>query len=114
MEEMGRQEREKLTSPLDSFLTKEILARAGTIVPLTADGAKPMTLPSLSMFFNGYNVHSSLVASRKSHDDMLRFAALHGVRPAVEEFKMDEEGWAKALERLQSGKVRYRAVLSAE
>jgi D-arabinose 1-dehydrogenase-like Zn-dependent alcohol dehydrogenase len=73
-----------------------------------------MSLPSLSMLFNGYNVHSSLVASRKSHDDMLRFAALHGIKPVVEEFKMDEEGWGKALERLHSGKVRYRAVLSVE
>jgi D-arabinose 1-dehydrogenase-like Zn-dependent alcohol dehydrogenase len=97
-----------------SFLTKEILARTGTIVPLTAEGAKPMTLPSLSMLFNGYNVHSSLVASRKVHDDMLRFAALHGIRPVVEEFSMDEEGWGKALERLHTGKVRYRAVLSNE
>ena len=73
-----------------------------------------MSLPSLSMLFNGYNVHSSLVASRKSHDDMLRFAALHGIKPMVEEFKMNEEGWVKALERLHSGKVRYRAVLSVE
>jgi D-arabinose 1-dehydrogenase-like Zn-dependent alcohol dehydrogenase len=45
---------------------------------------------------------------------MFRFAALHGIKPMVEEFKMDEEGWGKALERLHSGKVRYRAVLSAE
>jgi D-arabinose 1-dehydrogenase-like Zn-dependent alcohol dehydrogenase len=96
------------------FLKKEILARTGTIVPLTADGSQPMALPSLNMFFNGYNVHSSLVASRKNHDDMLRFAAVHGIKPAVEEFKMDEEGWASALERLHSGKVRYRAVLSNE
>jgi D-arabinose 1-dehydrogenase-like Zn-dependent alcohol dehydrogenase len=68
----------------------------------------------MNMFFNGYNVHSSLVASRKHHDDMLHFAALHGIKPVVEEFKMDEEGWEKALERLHSGKVRYRAVLSNE
>lgn len=66
------------------------------------------------MFFNGYNVHSSLVASRKVHDDMLRFAAEKGIKPAVEEFKMDEEGWKEALERLEKGKVRYRAVLTNE
>jgi D-arabinose 1-dehydrogenase-like Zn-dependent alcohol dehydrogenase len=54
-----------------------------------------------------------MVASRKNHDDMLRFAAVHGIKPVLEEFKMDE-GWASALERLYSGKVRHRAVLSKE
>ena len=95
------------------FLDKSILSRTANIVPLTADGGQ-MKLPSLAMLFNGYNVHSSLVASRKVHDDMLRFAAEKGIKPVVEEFKMDEEGWKKAMERLESGKVRYRAVLVNE
>jgi D-arabinose 1-dehydrogenase-like Zn-dependent alcohol dehydrogenase len=117
---------ESLTQPIDilvltghkypdfsTFLTKDILARTGTVVPLTAS-AENMDLPALAMFFGGYNIHSSLVASRKVHSDMLKFAAFHKIRPAIEEFKMNEEGWAKALKRLTSGQVRYRAVLVNE
>ncbi|RFU33625.1 hypothetical protein B7463_g2716, partial [Scytalidium lignicola] len=95
------------------FMTKEILARTGTIVPLTAD-THDLQLPSLTMFFAGYNIRSSLVASRKIHSDMLRFAAKHGIKPVIEEFPMDEGGFAAALDRLNSGKVRYRAVLAAQ
>lgn len=93
-----------------TFMIKEILARTGTVVPLTAS-TDNMNLPSLAMFFGGYNIHSSLVASRKVHNDSLNFAALHNIRPAIEEFTMDEDGWEKALARLNSGQLRYRAVL---
>ena len=62
-------------------------------------------------FFNCYNLVTNLVASRATHAEMLAFAAQHGVKPLVEEFKMDDEGMAEAIAKLQSGKVRYRAVL---
>lgn len=42
---------------------------------------------------------------------MLQFAAVHGVKPVVEEFTLDEAGMADALAKLKAGKVRYRAVL---
>lgn len=73
-----------------------------------------LSLPSIKMIFEGYNVHCSLVASRKDHDDMLNFAAAQGIKPAIEEFVMDAEGWKEAFEKLTSGKVRYRAVLVNE
>jgi len=119
-------EPEKIKEPIDvllltgskhpdfsRFTTKEILARTGTIIPLTAD-SHDLQLPSLAVFFAGYNVKSSLVANRKIHNDMLKFAARHGIRPVVEEFPMDEEGFANALDRLKTGQVRYRAVLAAK
>ena len=53
------------------------------------------------------------MASRGIHDDMLRFAALHGVKPAVETFDFTEEGFADALAKLKSGKLRYKGVLVA-
>lgn len=90
-----------------------MLARTGTIVPLTASVGN-LSLPSIKMIFEGYNVHCSLVASRKDHDDMLSFAAAQGIKPAIEEFVMDAEGWKEAFEKLTSGKVRYRAVLVNE
>jgi D-arabinose 1-dehydrogenase-like Zn-dependent alcohol dehydrogenase len=42
---------------------------------------------------------------------MLAFAAQHNVKPLIEEFHMDEKGVAEAIDRLRSGKIRYRAVL---
>ena len=62
-------------------------------------------------FFNCYNLVTNLVASRTTHADMLLFAAQHGVKPLIEEFPMSDAGMAEALEKLSSGKVRYRAVL---
>ncbi len=63
------------------------------------------------MLFEGYNVHSSLVASRAISDDMLAFAAHHDVKPTVETFEFTEEGFAEALNKMSEGKLRYRGVL---
>lgn len=42
---------------------------------------------------------------------MLTFAAVNDIKPLVEEFKMDEAGFAEAVKKLEDGKIRYRAVL---
>jgi D-arabinose 1-dehydrogenase-like Zn-dependent alcohol dehydrogenase len=96
------------------FMVKEIFARTGTVIPLTAEVSGILTLPSLKMFFEGYNIKSSLVASRGDHEAMLKFAAKNGIKPAVEEFKLDVDGWDTALGKLHAGSVRYRAVLVNE
>ena len=51
------------------------------------------------------------MASRGVHAEMLAFAAAQGIKPVIEEFGLDEAGFAEAFEKLQSGKIRYRAVL---
>jgi D-arabinose 1-dehydrogenase-like Zn-dependent alcohol dehydrogenase len=66
------------------------------------------------MFFDGYNVRSSLVASRAKHDEMLQFAATHGVKPWVEKFDLSEGGIADVVDKLKSNKIRYRGVLVAK
>jgi D-arabinose 1-dehydrogenase-like Zn-dependent alcohol dehydrogenase len=66
------------------------------------------------MLFSGYNIHSSLVASRPIHSEMLDFAARHGIRPTVEKFEFSEEGFAEALRKVNDGSIRYRAVLEAK
>jgi D-arabinose 1-dehydrogenase-like Zn-dependent alcohol dehydrogenase len=67
------------------------------------------------MFWDVYHVHSSLVASRARHADMLEFAARHGVKPTIELSKhTGADSITKAIERLESGKVRYRVVLAFE
>jgi D-arabinose 1-dehydrogenase-like Zn-dependent alcohol dehydrogenase len=53
----------------------------------------------------------SLVSGRKVYNDMLQFAARHGIRLVIEEFSLTEESFTKAIERMESGKLRYQAVL---
>jgi D-arabinose 1-dehydrogenase-like Zn-dependent alcohol dehydrogenase len=66
------------------------------------------------MFFDGYNIHSNLVGSRGVHNDALEFAARHNIKPAIEKFELSEEGLEKAIEKLKTGSIRYRAVLIAQ
>ncbi|TVY28775.1 NADP-dependent alcohol dehydrogenase [Lachnellula hyalina] len=61
-----------------------------------------------------YHKSASTEASRQNHIDALAFAARHGIKPWIEEFPMSAEGLRNALTALESGKVRYRAVLSTE
>jgi len=64
-------------------------------------------------FWNMYHLHSSLVASKSEHDDMLEFAARHGVKPAVQLYKLEgPETITKIFKDLQENKVRYRAVVT--
>ncbi|KAH7123625.1 chaperonin 10-like protein [Dendryphion nanum] len=118
-------ETEKVTKPVDTlvvagsrypdwkkFLVKNVVARAGNIVPLAAPNGD-ISLPAFQLFFDGYNVRSSLVASRAKHDEMLRFAAAQGVTPLIEEFELSESGITEAIGKLRGNKMRYRGVLVA-
>lgn len=66
------------------------------------------------MLLHGYNVHSSLVASRAVHDDMLQFAARHQIRPLIQKFEFSEKGLGEAIKHMKNGTIRYRGVLVAE
>jgi D-arabinose 1-dehydrogenase-like Zn-dependent alcohol dehydrogenase len=65
------------------------------------------------MFFDGYTVRISLVATRKVHGDMLKFAAHHSIKPMIEKFELSEAGVEAALNKLKDGTMRYRGVLVA-
>lgn len=56
---------------------------------------------------------ASTEASRRNHIEALKFAARHNIRPWIEEFPMTANGLNSALDLLQAGKIRYRAVLTA-
>lgn len=65
------------------------------------------------MLFQVFHVHSSLVASRGVHDEMLEFSARHNIRPLVQ--VIPHEGAAtiqKVFKDLDENRVRYRAVLA--
>ena len=58
-------------------------------------------------------MHGCLTATPEEFRYMLEFAAEKGVRPIVEEFPMTEEGAAQAIDKLVTGKIRYRGILTA-
>ncbi|KAI6837827.1 GroES-like protein [Hortaea werneckii] len=86
------------------------LAPHAVIYPLSVAGGE-FTIPYMPALFNGIRVQFSVVASRYIHQRMLDFAALHNIKPIVEKFPMNEKGIKEAMDKLENGGMRYRAVL---
>lgn len=64
------------------------------------------------MLFQGFHLHSSLVASPGTHNEMLQFAARKGIKPLVQVVKhKGVETIQQIFNDLDHNKVRYRAVL---
>lgn len=87
-----------------------IMAAGGTIYPLSVDEGN-FSIPYMPLLLNGITVQGCVVASRYVHQRMLDFAALHGIAPIVEKFPLSEKGIEEAMEKLESGKMRFRGVL---
>ena len=87
------------------------MASDGTIYPLTVSSeATPIHLHDLVQ--KGIRIQGSCVAARPSIRRMLNFAAMHGVKPVIMEWQMNERGIEDAMEALRTGKIRYRGVLN--
>ncbi|KAK2625208.1 hypothetical protein QTJ16_005577 [Diplocarpon rosae] len=89
-----------------------IMAPAGTLYPLTVAGGD-LTIPYPPLLEQQLNIQGSLVAARSVHNEMLGFAALHQIRPVIEEFPMTVEGIETSMKKLAEGQMRYRGVLVA-
>ena len=100
------------SEPPDWKIYLPLMAPRGKIYPLTVNGGA-LDVPAMGLILGGITVQGSLVADRKTHSDMLAFAAQHGINPVIQEFKMDEDGIERAFETLDSGKMKYRGVLVA-
>lgn len=87
-----------------------MLAPQSRIYPLSVS-ADNLVIPYMPLISKGIRIQGSLVATRTVHREMLEFAAVHGVRPVTETFPMTEKGIKEAMDRLEQGKVQYRAVL---
>ncbi len=72
---------------------------------------EPIELAAFPLLLGQLKVSGSPVGSPAMIATMLEFAARHDIRPLVEEFPMDKAN--EAIERLHSGKARYRIVLKA-
>ncbi|KAK4121399.1 GroES-like protein [Parathielavia appendiculata] len=87
-----------------------LLAPKARIYPLSVASGN-LVIPYMPLILKGIAVQGSLVATRTVHREMLAFAAAHGVRPVTQTFPMTEEGIKEALDRLDRGRIQYRAVL---
>lgn len=86
----------------------------GTLAPkarLHVVGAvlEPMAVPALGLIFGQKSVSGSPTGSPTAIDAMLDFSARHTIAPVTETFPMSQVN--EALDRLRSGKARYRIVL---
>lgn len=85
----------------------------GAIYPLTIDFA-PLVVPFQLFLQREISFVSSCTATPEETRKMLEFAAEYGIKPIIETFPMSKEGAEEAIDRLNSGKLRYRAVLKVE
>lgn len=71
---------------------------------------KPIEVPFFSLVFGSKGISASNIASRPHMKQMLETAAKHGIKAKIEEFPLKDVN--KAIEKVRSGKIRYRAVLT--
>ena len=92
-----------------------ILAPMASIYPLSIAGPETkLVLPFMKFLLAGRRVVGSTVPPKIAYMQMLRFAALHGIKPMTERFPMTGEGVTDSLKKVNQGKMRYRGVLYAE
>lgn len=88
-----------------------LLDRMARIVLMSIQN-EPLTMPYMPFILPGHRLISSTEASKRNHIDMLDFAARNQIKPWVETFPMNEDGLKEAVDRLESGRMRYRGVLA--
>ncbi|OOF98236.1 hypothetical protein ASPCADRAFT_164643 [Aspergillus carbonarius ITEM 5010] len=88
-----------------------VLARNASIIPLSVDSGD-LTAPYMPTVGAGHRIVGSCVSSRFPQNKMIDFAARHKISSIVERYPMTLEGVTEAVDRLQSGKMRYRGVIS--
>jgi uncharacterized zinc-type alcohol dehydrogenase-like protein len=100
-----------INAPQDVSALLETLAPKGCLHDVGAV-LKPLEVPAFSLIGGQKSVAGSPTGSPTAIDAMLAFSARHSVAPVVEYFPMSKVN--DALERLRSGKARYRIVLVNE
>ncbi|KAK2809934.1 hypothetical protein FQN50_003348 [Emmonsiellopsis sp. PD_5] len=87
-----------------------LMAARGTIFPLTVED-KPNSVPLLPMLLGGIRIQGTFIFSRHRMHQLLEFCAAKNIKPTTMEFPMTVDGTEEALQKLRTGKIRYRAVL---
>jgi len=97
----------------DWNLLLPVLAPTAKIFPLSVDDGD-FKIPQMALIANGLTIQGSVVAARSVHNHMLEFAALHNIKPIIQEFPMTVDGIEDAMSTLRDGKMRYRGVLKPQ
>jgi alcohol/geraniol dehydrogenase (NADP+) len=98
-----------INAPLDVAGLLDTLAPKGQLHNVGAV-PKPFEVPAFSLILGQKSVSGSPTGSPTTIDHMLAFSARHAIAPITETFPMSKVN--DALERLRSGKARYRIVLT--
>ncbi|MGE5523441.1 MAG: NADPH-dependent aldehyde reductase Ahr [Rhodospirillaceae bacterium] len=99
-----------VNAPLDWDALMATLAPKGRLHVVGAV-LQPIPVPAMTLIMGQRSVSGSPTGSPSAIDAMLDFAARHRIAPQVEHFPMSKVN--DAMERLASGKARYRIVLDA-
>ena len=97
-----------INAPLDVSGLLDTLAPNGRLHNVGAV-LKPLEVPAFSLIAGQKSISGSPTGSPTTIDHMLEFSARHSVAPITEMFPMSKVN--DAVERLRSGKARYRIVL---
>jgi len=73
---------------------------------------EPIPVHAMSLILGKKSIAGSPTGSRSEIDQMLRFAAQHGISPKVEHFPMSKVN--DAMDHLRAGKANYRIVLDSD
>ncbi|KAI5792021.1 chaperonin 10-like protein [Geopyxis carbonaria] len=87
-----------------------VMEMQGKVFPLGLSHGD-LNMPYAPIIAHGLSIVGCVVATRYVHNEMLKFAARHDVKPIIEEFPMSVEGIEAAYDKLENGHIRYRAVL---
>jgi D-arabinose 1-dehydrogenase-like Zn-dependent alcohol dehydrogenase len=85
------------------------LSVRGTLV-MPAAPTEPLTVSPMPLFLGNRSVAGWYSGTARDSQDTLEFSALTGVHPMIEKYPLSRV--AEAYERMHSGKVRFRVVLS--
>jgi D-arabinose 1-dehydrogenase-like Zn-dependent alcohol dehydrogenase len=85
------------------------LGRNGSLLVVGADLA-PLEIPAATLLSGRKRVQGWASGTPSDSEDTLRFAALTGVRPAIERFPLEKV--AEAYARMTSGHAQFRVVLT--
>ncbi|KAF9197663.1 hypothetical protein BGZ49_001811, partial [Haplosporangium sp. Z 27] len=85
-----------------------LLDSNGTLINMGVSHKPTMDIPSLPTIFKQLKVVGSLVASRHVVMKMLDFAALHNIKPEIQELEMGVKGCREACRLVTEQKARYR------
>lgn len=99
------------TAPSSKAMTELIdgLGPNGTLMVVGAD-PEPIEVTPGQLIFGSKSIRGSASGTPADTEDALHFAVLTGVRPMIETYPLDRA--ADAYDRMLSGKVRFRAVLT--